>query len=259
MRPTTRPTTRSGTRHIAAALAAFCSAALLLTGLASPSAAAATTALASPKTPEPTATLTGGQVTFTTLDEDKDADTEVWVGVGPTVLPYDISTGWQKYQHFDDNSVHGPYPLVPYKGPHPASSLAPGAVSLGINSLNGSYNDTWRFVYKIDLFFSDGGTYTVSNYADLSTGFGPYHPNQTDQFVVGPQAVVPDVVGRKSASAASAIKAVGLQVGTVGHQVDTTCNNIGTVMAQRPPAGTIRDVGTKVDYTVGDRPSTPCP
>jgi PASTA domain len=57
-----------------------------------------------------------------------------------------------------------------------------------------------------------------------------------------------------SGVASSELSAVGLQVGTRRDVVDNTCNDIGTVLAQNPSAGTLVAPGTAVNLSVGQRP-----
>jgi hypothetical protein len=69
---------------------------------------------------------------------------------------------------------------------------------------------------------------------------------------------VPSVVGLTYADAVKAIKAVSL-VATQKFVVDPTCNDVGTVIAQTPTAGTPLPAGYAVKVTVAVAPPTPCP
>lgn len=71
-------------------------------------------------------------------------------------------------------------------------------------------------------------------------------------------AVVPDLTGDTQAQASQALQAAGLVLGPVYTVVDSTCNNIGTVMSQSPAAGISVDFGSAVSVTIGKRPRI-CP
>lgn len=75
------------------------------------------------------------------------------------------------------------------------------------------------------------------------------------------QVAVPRVIGDTRAQATAALQAVGLTVGTVSNRVDSTCNNIGKVLSQSPPAGTMVLIGTAVSFAIGQAPAPPhrCP
>ena len=49
----------------------------------------------------------------------------------------------------------------------------------------------------------------------------------------------------------STCRPAGLALGTVGSAIDRTCDNIGTVMSQRPAAGSYVLRGTQVSITIG--------
>jgi beta-lactam-binding protein with PASTA domain len=48
-------------------------------------------------------------------------------------------------------------------------------------------------------------------------------------------------------------------LGTVSTVVDNFCNNLGTVLAQSPAAGTHVNLGSAVSITIGAPPKHPCP
>jgi alpha-tubulin suppressor-like RCC1 family protein len=75
------------------------------------------------------------------------------------------------------------------------------------------------------------------------------------------QVAVPRLIGDTRAQAAAALQAVGLTVGTVSARVDNTCNNIGKVLSESPPAGTMLLIGTAVSISIGQAPAPPhaCP
>jgi alpha-tubulin suppressor-like RCC1 family protein len=81
--------------------------------------------------------------------------------------------------------------------------------------------------------------------------------------VIGsPVAVaVPAVLGYTTAQAGQALQAAGLTLGTVSTLIDSTCNNIGTVMKQSPSPGTMVPPGSAVSITIGKAPPPPrlCP
>jgi alpha-tubulin suppressor-like RCC1 family protein len=62
---------------------------------------------------------------------------------------------------------------------------------------------------------------------------------------------VPSVIGDTQAQASQDLQAAGLALGTVGSALDPTCDNIGTVMSQRPGAGSYALHGTHVSITIG--------
>jgi alpha-tubulin suppressor-like RCC1 family protein len=70
---------------------------------------------------------------------------------------------------------------------------------------------------------------------------------------------VPNVTGDLRAAAITTIQDAGFSLGTVGSSPDKTCNNIGHVLSQNPPAGTNEAFGTPVSIVIGTRPATPCP
>lgn len=72
-------------------------------------------------------------------------------------------------------------------------------------------------------------------------------------------AAVPNVYGQSSAAASTNLQAAGFVLGAVGSVVDNTCNNIGRVISQNPPAGTAARIGSAVSVTIGVRPRNPCP
>ena len=75
------------------------------------------------------------------------------------------------------------------------------------------------------------------------------------------QVAVPHLIGDTRAQASQALQAAGLTVGTVSTRVDSTCNNIGTVLSQSPAAGTMVLLGLAVSFAIGQSPAPPhqCP
>jgi alpha-tubulin suppressor-like RCC1 family protein len=86
----------------------------------------------------------------------------------------------------------------------------------------------------------------------LAVGRVPVPPPPTS----GP---VPRVTGDLRAAAITAIQDAGFSLGAVTSSPDRTCNNIGHVLSQNPPAGTTEPFGTAVSIVIGTRPTTPCP
>jgi hypothetical protein len=74
-------------------------------------------------------------------------------------------------------------------------------------------------------------------------------------------ATVPNLSGDTTAQAGQALQAAGLVLGAVSSVVDYSCNNLGTVTSQNPPAGTSVNAGTSVSITIGKAPPSPyqCP
>src|ERR1700721_2675980 len=62
---------------------------------------------------------------------------------------------------------------------------------------------------------------------------------------------VPSVIGDTQAQASQDLRAAGLALGTVGSALDPTCDNIGTVLSQRPGAGSYALRGAHVSITIG--------
>jgi Regulator of chromosome condensation (RCC1) repeat/PASTA domain len=93
---------------------------------------------------------------------------------------------------------------------------------------------------------------SVSSDLGLAVGRVPLPPPPTS----GP---VPNVTGDLRAAAITTIQGAGFSLGTVGSSPDKTCNNIGHVLSQNPPAGTNEPFGTAVSIVIGTRPATPCP
>lgn len=79
--------------------------------------------------------------------------------------------------------------------------------------------------------------------------------------VIGQSAfvTVPSLRDDTTAQASAARQAAGLVLGSVSSVVDSTCNNINTVLRQSPAADTTLRVGSAVSITLGSRPKTPCP
>lgn len=79
--------------------------------------------------------------------------------------------------------------------------------------------------------------------------------------VIGQSAfvTVPSLRDDTTAQASAALQAAGLVLGSVSSVVDSTCNNINTVLRQSPAADTTLRVGSAVSITLGSRPKTPCP
>jgi len=199
----------------------------------------------------PDAHLAAAFVTFTTNDDDKDFDTLVRVNVEDPFgrIAADFTDFGTQYV---DNTVHGPFSMHPDTGVV-AAALNTGRVRVQIVP-NG--HDTWRFGYELTLFFTDGTSFVIRA-ANLS--LSESSTQLTTPFVLTTQVAVPGLVGRSEASARSALQAAGLTVGSVRHVVDPSCNFLNEVSSQNPDAGTIVNVGTAVSFTIGDRPSTPCP
>lgn len=90
-----------------------------------------------------------------------------------------------------------------------------------------------------------------------STGFvgGAYG------LVVAAAPSVPGLIGDTVTQAVSALHSAGLVIGRVSYVIDYTCNDIGRVKSQNPPAGTIVYFGSVVSVTIGERPPAPfqCP
>jgi beta-lactam-binding protein with PASTA domain len=70
---------------------------------------------------------------------------------------------------------------------------------------------------------------------------------------------VPDLSDDTTTLASQELQAAGLALGTVTKVIDNTCNHIGTVMSQNPPAGTAVSPGSAVSITIGQSPAKPCP
>lgn len=68
----------------------------------------------------------------------------------------------------------------------------------------------------------------------------------------GPTATVPDVVGRNEASAASSLRAAHLQLGAVERRRDPAA--AGTVVAERPAAGSAIQRGARVTLEISEGP-----
>jgi hypothetical protein len=110
--------------------------------------------MTTPKRPPPQPPmLTRASVTFHTNDEDKDDDTQVDIFVYAADQKTVVAKLTECFGHFNDNSDSGPYNLVLVKSVS-RDDLKMGHVDLEIEP-NG--NDTWRFNFLLDLYFSDGG------------------------------------------------------------------------------------------------------
>ena len=73
--------------------------------------------------------------------------------------------------------------------------------------------------------------------------------------------VVPRLKGDTLTGVYHALQAAGLVVGTISDVTDYTCNNVGRVSGQDPPAGTAVYYGSAVSITIWVRPPPPhvCP
>ena len=70
---------------------------------------------------------------------------------------------------------------------------------------------------------------------------------------------MPSLTGLTTTVAGQHLQAANLLLGPVSTVVDNTCEHIGRVMNQSPPAGTVLIGGSAVSVTIGVRPSHPCP
>ena len=69
--------------------------------------------------------------------------------------------------------------------------------------------------------------------------------------VASPAPRVPSVIGYSQSDAAQVLQAAGYVLGRVAIVVDLTCEYLGEVKTQTPPAGTIDPPGTRVNVTIG--------
>jgi alpha-tubulin suppressor-like RCC1 family protein len=99
---------------------------------------------------------------------------------------------------------------------------------------------------------TDVTSVSVNSGPGLAVGRVPLPPAPTS-------GAVPRVTGDLQAAATTVIQDAGFSLGTVGSSPDKTCNNIGHVLSQNPPAGTAEPFGTAVSIVIGTRPATPCP
>ena len=102
---------------------------------------------------EPPPMLTRASITFHTNDDDKDDDSQIILEV---MLPGRKAVVAQLVGcvgHFSDHSDSGPYNLVLLRSVS-RDDLKNGLIDFQIVP-NG--NDTWRFNFLLDLYFSDGG------------------------------------------------------------------------------------------------------
>jgi beta-lactam-binding protein with PASTA domain len=68
---------------------------------------------------------------------------------------------------------------------------------------------------------------------------------------------VPKLIGDTPAQAATALHSAGLVLGTISYAVDYTCNDIGRVKSQNPPAGRVVYFSSAVSVTIGELPPAP--
>ncbi len=129
------------------ALAVAAGAALLL---GSAGAASAAPAAHTAKPALAGATLTGAQIIFNTFDDDKDGDTFVRVTVSGTNGLAAVTSGF--FGLFPDQTTKGPFRMTT-RSAVSWESLTDNHVVISITP-NG--NDTWKFGFEVDLFFSDG-------------------------------------------------------------------------------------------------------
>jgi hypothetical protein len=123
--------------------------------------------MADPKLPphEPPM-LTRASITFHTNDDDKDDDTTVYAFVMLADKKTIVAKMSQCLGHFGNNSDSGPYNLVMVK------SVSRDELKTGYLDLESGPNgdDTWRFNFLLDLYFSDGGhLFAKANGIELSS------------------------------------------------------------------------------------------
>ncbi|WP_203906183.1 hypothetical protein [Rhizocola hellebori] len=97
------------------------------------------------------ANLTGATITFFTLDENKDDNTFVRVQVRDENGAL-ASTTSGFFGEFKDGTTRGPLPMTVRSGIK-WETLTFNSVTISIVP---DGNDTWRFGFEVDLFFSDG-------------------------------------------------------------------------------------------------------
>ena len=123
-------------------------------------------------------TLKGSEVTFRTLDDDKDQYTHVTVVVRNSESKI-VARVDGDFGHFATKSNNGPFDLA-LINEVPKSTLdgGKGYVDLSIDA-NGY--DTWRFDISLTLLFTDGSKISATrNGVELS-----YEKPQTDRIPIG--------------------------------------------------------------------------
>ena len=104
----------------------------------------------------------------------------------------------------------------------------------------------------IIVTFPDDGTYT----AKLQLPGTIRWSNSSNWYKTRP---VPNVKSLTTSEAATVLSNSGFALGTVSSFVDRTCNYLGVIGRQTPGAGAAAIPGSRVNVSIGTRPSTPCP
>ena len=95
--------------------------------------------------------LERASITFQTNDDDKDSNTNIFVGVrlmDETV----VATLNNTFGTFHDNTERGPFDLE-LMAPQTRGDLKTGHVIIQITTEG--FSDTWRFNFFLDLYFDD--------------------------------------------------------------------------------------------------------
>jgi hypothetical protein len=227
------------------ALAGSAVLALLGTGIGSAAATPAAHGAAPRAIPAtaPGATLTGATATFATLDDDKDDDTQLSIQVqNPAGSPVAAAAG--TFGLFPDHRTTGPFNL-PVLVPVTAGALDNGLIRIAI-APNG--NDTWKFNYEIDLFFSDGTTIPITGVNQVLSESSPV---LTRRFNTGVPVTVPNIIFARPLRAATILRAAGLVPGNQSQTPTIDCAAVGLVVEQNPGAGSQVPAGSSVDFSVG--------
>jgi hypothetical protein len=105
-----------------------------------------------PGAPADGSIMTSGAAYFATTNDNKDDDT-IWRIVVRDENGAPIATLTGSGEEFEDNTTKGPFFLALQQSNVSRGTVQRGSVELHSNPVG---NDTWRFTFALDIFFSDG-------------------------------------------------------------------------------------------------------
>jgi len=161
-------------------------------------------------------------------------------------------TLWLEFRQ--PNGIDGSLPMVAATGVLVHRQLADAYTALGSNLLDMTPGSTGG---SVDAALPVGSTWTNPLGTDTIT-IKAANAAGARVTIGSTLTLVPDVLDDPTSVATSTIHSVGLSA-LVHQRVDSLCNNIGSVAAQSPSAGTFVQPGSVVDLWVGVRGPHPCP
>jgi hypothetical protein len=213
-------------------------------------------------------------------------------GPGSFTAMQKFDLGWMSGRKQDVPASGGTYTLQPLE------ATAPGLQTLRVVDGNETFWLEYRQPIGVDNWLSPSSTQGVLIHRQLPEGLTQYGSNLLDMTPGSPAGfsdaglpagaswvdplgtmmvtvnsvsaagaqitvkstipVVPDVRGELAADAKSILQAAGYVV-VRQPVVDHSCENIGLVVSQSPPGGTVLAAGSTVTVRIGVKPPHPCP